>query len=107
MVVGVKVFLNRQTDDDGRLAIFSRFGLGGVYQEGDDLELVATLNIGGDTVDQVLNRTFAATNRGSGSFVGDEVYAERSLSAGDVLEVLGVRYAVEGVGFRRLEEVTA
>ena len=38
----VEVFLNRQEDDEGRLAIFSRFRDEAPYQEGDALELVLT-----------------------------------------------------------------
>lgn len=104
----VRVFLNRETDEDGRTAIFCRFGAGeGVYREGDALELVYEYDDAdadaelarGVTVD-VLNRAFAKFNRGSDTFVGNDEYPERSLSAGDVIEVGGALvYSVEGVGF--------
>lgn len=96
--VDVKVLLNRQ-EEDGRLAIFSRFGYESKYREGDDLEHVATLAVDGESASEILNKSYAMTNRGSGSFVGD-LYEARSVSAGDVFEVLGLRFAVESVGFR-------
>jgi len=105
MTVDVKVFLNRAED------LFSRFGGGeSTYQADDELEHVVTLNVDvsdvtGDRANAVLNRAYAMTNRGSGVFVGDDVYAERSLSVGDVLEVLGTRFAVAGIGFVRLDGV--
>jgi hypothetical protein len=94
--VDVKVLLNR-TMADGQLAIFSRFGEGSAYREGDNLEHVATLSVEGDTIDQILNRAFAMTNHGSGQVAFG--YEERSVSAGDVFEILGQRHSVEGVGF--------
>lgn len=103
MTVDVKVFLNRAED------LFSRFGGGQTtYQEGDELEHVITLDVdisdvtSDDLGGAVLNKAYAMTNRGSGTFVGDEAYAQRSLSVGDVLEVLGSRFAVAGIGFVRL-----
>ena len=102
MTVDVKVFLNRAED------LFSRFGGSETtYQDGDELEHVVTLSVDvlagdGDLGGAVLNRAFAMTNRGSDTFVGDDVYAQRSLSVGDVLEVLGSRFAVAGIGFVRL-----
>ena len=102
MTVDVKVFLNRAED------LFSRFGGGETtYQDGDELEHVLTLNVDVSEVQvdggaAVLNRAYAMTNRGSDTFVGDEVYPQRSLSVGDVLEVLGSRFAVAGFGFTRL-----
>jgi hypothetical protein len=106
MNVDVKVFLNRAED------LFSRFGGGETtYQSDDELEHVATLSVEvevvtGDLGNAVLNRAYAMTNRGSGVFVGDDVYAQRSLSVGDVLEVLGSRFAVAGSGFVRLGDAT-
>jgi hypothetical protein len=100
MTTEVRVLLNRQTDDEGRLAIFSRFGSGSAYREGDELEHVATLEVEGGTANEILNRAFAMTNHGSGSEA--EGYRERSVSAGDVFEVAGVRWSVEGVGFQQL-----
>ena len=96
----VNVFLNRQEDDEGRLAIFARFGQGGTYREGDELEQVVTVTVEADSVSDALNQTYAMTNRGSDTFLGDEAYPQRSLSVGDVLEVAGLRYSVEGVGFQ-------
>lgn len=96
----VKVFLNRQEDEDGRLAIFARFGQGGTYREGDELEHVATVRADADDIAGALNKTYAMTNRGSDTFLGDVMYPQRSLSVGDVLEVAGLRYSVEGVGFQ-------
>lgn len=98
MGVTVSVFLNRQKDEQGRLVAWSRFG-DRKYQDGDDLEHVLDLDVG---MDDPLNETFRRLNRGSGEFVGDDVYPQRSLSIGDVLEVLGTRWSVESVGFERV-----
>jgi hypothetical protein len=97
-----EVFLNREEDEDGRLAIFSRLRSESAYQEGDALELVLTTTVAGDSKDEVLNKVFALTNRGSGTFVGDEAYPQRSLSVGDVVALDGERWSVEGVGFKKL-----
>jgi hypothetical protein len=98
----VEVFLNRQEDDEGRLAIFSRFRGEDTYQEGDALELVLTTTVSGDSKEEVLNKTFALTNRGSGTFIGDDAYPQRSLSVGDVVALDGERYTVANVGFKAL-----
>jgi hypothetical protein len=98
----VEVFLNRQEDDEGRLAIFTRFRGEDAYQEGDALELVLTTTVSGDSKEEVLNKTFALTNRGSGTFIGDEAYPQRSLSVGDVVALDGERFAVAWVGFSAL-----
>ena len=60
------------------------------------------MGVTGTSVNGVLNKVFAMTNRGSGEFLGDDFYAQRSLSVGDVVEVEGVRYSVEGVGFKEV-----
>lgn len=112
MNVDVKVFLNRAEDLFSRFDMFDRYGRAeGVYREVDELEHVVTLSVDvsdvtGDLGNAVLNRAYAMTNRGSGVFVGDDVYAQRSLSVGDVLEVLGSRFTVAGVGFVRLGDAT-
>jgi hypothetical protein len=98
----VEVFLNRQEDEDGRLAIFTRFRDESAYQEGDKLELVLTTTVAGDSKDDVLNKVFALTNRGSGMFIGDDAYPERSLSVGDVVALDRERFSVESVGFKAL-----
>jgi hypothetical protein len=98
----VRVFLNREKDADGRLAIFSRIG-GEAYRKGDKLERVYDYDFVGDfDRDRVLGRVYSDFNRGSPTFVGDDAYPERSLSAGDVVEVDGVRFAVERVGFKEV-----
>lgn len=97
-----EVFLNRQEDEEGRLAIFSRLRSEDAYQDGDALELVLTTTVAADSKDGALNTVFALTNRGSGSFVGDEAYPQRSLSVGDVVALDGERFAVAGVGFKAL-----
>lgn len=104
----VRVFLNREKDEDGRLAIFSRSRAEGAYKKGDKLERVYEYDVGlwseADTnAAAVLDRVWSDFNRGSGTFVGDDAYPERSLSAGDVVEVAGVRYSVESVGFKEVE----
>jgi hypothetical protein len=96
------VFLNRQEDEDGRLAIFSRLRTEGAYQEGDELEAVFTRTVAGETEQDALNTVYAWLNRGSGTFVGDEAYPQRSLSVGDVVVLDGERYSVESVGFKSL-----
>ena len=95
----LRVLLNRQEDAAGRLAIFSRFG-GSAYAVGDKLEAVYETTVEADSVEDALNRSFGMFNRGSGSFVGDEAYPQRSLSAGDVVEVDGVRYSCERFGWK-------
>lgn len=103
MKVDVKIWLNREEDEQGRPAVFTRFGHGeSKYREGDHLEHVITLQVEGDDAYAILNHAYAMTNRGSGEFVGDDVYPQRSLSVGDVVEILGLRWSVEGVGFQQL-----
>lgn len=95
----VVVHLNREQDSEGRLAIFSRMRDEETYVEGDALEQVASTWVVAESVDATLEKVFAMFNRGSGLFVGDEVYPQRSLSTGDVVEVDGVRYACQSVGW--------
>lgn len=95
-------YLNRQEDEEGRLAIFSRFRTEGAYQEGDELEAVFTRTVAGETPEHALETVYAWLNRGSGTFVGDEAYPQRSLSVGDVVTLDGERYSVESVGFKAL-----
>ena len=96
----VEVFLNRQEDDEGRLAIFSRFRDEAPYQEGDALELVLTTTVSVYSKEEVLNKTWALTNRGSPTFIGDEAYPQRSLSVGDVVALDGERYRGEERGLQ-------
>lgn len=104
MLYDFKVYLNRQEDEDGRLAIFGRFGKNR-YQDGDDLERVWEGAVIADDEHVALEQVFAMFNRGSGSFVGDDVYEHRSLSAGDVVEIDGQRFSCEAVGWRGIETV--
>jgi hypothetical protein len=98
----VKVLLNRQEDASGRPAIFTRFGES-AYAVGDKLEAVYETEIEALSPTDALNRVFAMFNRGSGLFVGDIVYPQRSLSVGDVVEVDGIRYSCENIGWRVIE----
>ena len=91
----VTVLLNRQKDEDDRLAIFSRMR-GSAYREGDELEAVYTYYLDGD---EILERVFSDFNRGSPSFIGDEEYPQRSLSVGDVVEIEDFRWICESVGW--------
>lgn len=99
----VKVFLNRQKDDEGRYAIFTRFRDEAVYQDGDELEHVLTYDVEGlyqvGEEMKMLERVFSDLNRGSPTFIGDERYPQRSLSAGDVVEIGTIRFICERVGF--------
>lgn len=102
--VPVKIWLNREEDEQGRPVIFTRFGYDQPkYREGDELEHVLTLEVEGETASSILNQAYVMTNRGSGQFVGDDRYPQRSLSVGDVVEVLGLRWFVEPVGFKQIE----
>ena len=96
------VFLNRQEDEEGRLAIFSRLRTEGAYQEGDELEAVFTRAVAGESKEDALETVFAWLNRGSGTFVGDEAYPQRSLSVGDVVALDGERFVVAVAGFKSL-----
>lgn len=96
----VTVLLNRQEDEDERLAIFSRARSESAYQEGDKLEAVYTYEVEEDDEGRVLSQVFSDFNRGSPTFVGDEAYPQRSLSVGDVVEVEGFRWICESVGWR-------
>ena len=96
--MNVKILLNRQKDEDGRLAIFSRLRSDGAYEPGDELECVYEYEVEGE-LNAALERVFSDFNRGSPTFVGDEAYPQRSLSVGDVVQVDGLLYAVAPVGF--------
>jgi hypothetical protein len=98
----VEVFLNREEDEVGRLAIFSRLRSEPLYVEGDKLECVLTTEVTGGSKDGVLETVFALTNRGSGIFIGDKLYPQRSLSAGDVVALDGERFLCDRVGFKAL-----
>lgn len=89
-----KVFLNEEVDEDGRFVGF--WG----YKPEHKLELVWD----GVEKDIDLETIWAMFNRGSGTFVGDTRYPKRSLSVGDVVELDGTRYAVEGVGWKQIRE---
>lgn len=97
------VFLNRQEDTDGRLAIFSRLRTEDAYQPGDELEEVFSSFLFEEEDENTLELLFSKFNRGAPDFVGDDLYPERSLSVGDVVEVNGVRYACESAGWREIE----
>ena len=113
----VKVYLNREQDEKGRSIMGSRFGEDR-YQAGDHLEEVYSYetfdvphtSAAGDylyapqTPRTELEVVYALLNRGSGTFVGDFFYHERSLDVGDIVEIDGVRYSCEPVGWK---EVTA
>lgn len=94
------LYLNREEDEEGRLAIFSRFGEDR-YQAGDVLERVWSGPVIAEDHIEGLEFIFAMFNRGSGSFVGDDVYPHRSLSVGDVVEIDGERYSCEPVGWKQ------
>lgn len=97
----VTVLLNREEDEQGRLAIFSRFRDEEAYQEGDALESVFEFETEVEA-EGVLDYAFALFNRGSGIFIGDEKYPQRSLSVGDLLEIDGERYVCASVGWRKV-----
>lgn len=101
-IIDYKILLNRQEDEDGRPAIFTRFRSEDTYQPDDELEEVFTGQLYAEDPEHTLDTLFAKFNRGSGTFVGDDLYPQRSLSAGDVVEVGGARYACENVGWKKL-----
>lgn len=104
----ITVFLNRQEDEDGRLAIFSRMRDEDAYQPGDYLEDVWSGYVTEMPDEDVLELVFEMFNRGAPRFVGDEEYPQRSLSVGDVIEVDETdRYAVERVGFKKITGLLA
>lgn len=90
-----RVYLNREKDEDDRLAIFSRLRSEGAYVAGDELEHVFTYGH-----DEGLERVFSDFNRGSPTFVGDESYPQRSLSVGDIVTMDGVGFICAPAGFR-------
>jgi hypothetical protein len=96
----VEVWLNRQEDGDGHLAIFTRRPSEDAYRVGDELELVLSTTVEAGSPDEALELVFAMTNRGSGIFIGDEQYPQRSLSVGDLVVLDGQRFSVERVGFK-------
>lgn len=98
----INVLLNREEDENGRLAIFTRFRDEDSYQEGDRLESVWAGHVEADSDEDALNLVFEMFNRGAPRFVGDEAYPQRSLSVGDCVEVTGVRYACQSVGWKKL-----
>lgn len=89
------IYLNREKDAEGRLVAWNP-GVG--YVEGHELEKVYE----GVVSEADLGLIFAMFNRGSGRFVGDERYPQRSLSVGDVVELGGTRYACDPVGWKEL-----
>lgn len=95
----VKVLLNRQKDEEGRLAIFTRLRGEDAYQASDELEAVYEHDVEPSSVEAALNDAWSDFNRGSPTFVGDDAYPQRSLSVGDVVEVDGQRFAVAPSGF--------
>lgn len=101
----VEILLNRQEDEDGRLAIFSRFRGEDAYQDGDTLEQVWSGRVEVDEAsgEDVLALAFEMFNRGAPRFVGDDAYPQRSLSVGDVVRLDETdRYACQSVGWKRL-----
>ena len=103
----VQIRLNRQEDEDGRLAIFSRLPQrdadASVYEEGDTLETVWDGYVPtGETTRDTLNSVWPLFNRGAPGFIGDDEYPQRSLSVGDVVVVDGARFAVGSFGFQAL-----
>jgi hypothetical protein len=92
-----KIKLNRQMDEDGRIAIFSRFPPG--YAIGDALDIVGEGEIEIPAAD-ALDYLWEIFNRGAPGFVGDDVWPHRSLSVGDVIEIDDRVYAIEPLGFK-------
>lgn len=99
----VTVFLNREEDDEGRLAIFARFRDEVTYQAGDKLESVFSYEVSAEDRPEALARVWSDFNRGSPTFVGDEAYPQRSLSMGDVVEVDGKRFSPVMAGWKEVE----
>jgi hypothetical protein len=100
----VEVLLNRTEDEDGHLAIFSRFHDEDTYQSDDVLEQVWSGNITvNEAAESVLDKAFEMFNRGAPLFIGDHEYPQRSLSIGDVIRLDECdRWVVESTGWQKL-----
>ena len=99
----VTIKLNRQEDESGRLAIFTRFHDEDAYQDGDTLEQVWDGYVPtGETVRDTLNAVWPKFNRGAPGFIGDDEYPQRSLSVGDVVVVDGQSFYVDHFGFKEI-----
>lgn len=101
MIRHIHILLNREETPEGRLAIFDRFGEDR-YQEGDLLESVWAGHIEAETDDDALALAFEMFNAGAPGFIGSTEYPHRSLSVGDVVEVSGIRYSCEPIGWNRI-----
>lgn len=99
MKTQVTIKLNVTEDEDGRLAIFSRFRTEEAYQDGDTLQTAFTGEIENGGIENI----YAIFNRGSGCFIGNDKYPYRSLSVGDVVIYDGVAHSVESVGFKVID----
>jgi hypothetical protein len=101
MDVDYHILLNRTEDEEGRLAIFTRFRSEDTYQPDDTLEYVFSgwIVIEPGNEEHILDLLFERFNRGAPGFIGDERYPQRSLSAGDVVEVNGRRFACQRIGW--------
>lgn len=92
-----EIYLNRQTDAAGRLAIFARFDEP-AYQPGDRLEHVHGGSVVTDESEQaLLNEIYRIYN-----IDHPEDYEQRSLSAGDVVVINGRSFACQAIGWERL-----
>lgn len=105
-IIDYKVLLNRQTDEDGRLAIFTRFRSEDSYQPGDELEEVFVGQLYAEASEHLLDVLFEKFNRGAPGFIGDDLYPQRSLSKGDVVEISDglqtKRFACQSIGWKEV-----
>lgn len=82
----VEVLHNVTEDEDGRMAIFSRYGDQERFQSDDVMETVWTGEIVVDEPQEDLfQKIYGMFNGGSPNFIGSDAYPHRSLSPGDAI----------------------